>query len=145
MRPLPPRSTTTDNNTDFLRRHARKMLRSAHADQPSTALPIIRRVHAARAAPAGRLTELYHARSALQLKHMFRTLAAELGYADWNACKRDIDRRPATLLDRFRLDLGAFGEHEKIWFADRPTALDWQREHGGKMVEYGNQAVVMSA
>jgi len=40
---------------------------------------------------------------------MFRTLSAELGYASWDACKRDIDRRPSQILDRFRLDLSAFG------------------------------------
>jgi hypothetical protein len=139
------RNTPPDTNTDFLRRYARGMLRSAHSDQPSKALPIVRRVHAAGKTADVRVTQLYHARMALQLKHMFRTLAAELGYATWDACKRDIDRRPPEVLDRFRLDLGAFGDHEQIWFADQPTAAAWQREHGGRMVEYGKQAVVMPA
>jgi len=139
------RTTSPDTNTDFLRRYARGMLRSAHSDQPSKALPIVRRVHAARNAADARVTQLYHARTALQLKHMFRTLAAELGYATWDACKRDIDRRPPEVLDRFRLDLGAFGDHEQIWFADQRTAAAWQREHGGRMIEYGKQAVVMPA
>jgi len=121
------------------------MLRSAHSDQPSKALPIVRRVHAAGTTADARVTQIYHARATLQLKHMFRTLAAELGYATWDACKRDIDRRPPEVLDRFRLDLGAFGDHEHIWFADQPTAAAWQREHGGRMVEYGKQAVVMPA
>jgi hypothetical protein len=139
------RNTPPDTNTDFLRRYARGMLRSAHSDQPSKALPIVRRVHAAGTTADVRVTQLYHARMALQLKHMFRTLAAELGYATWDACKRDIDHRPPEVLDRFRLDLGAFGDHEQIWFADQPTAAAWQREHGGRMVEYGKQAVVMPA
>jgi len=137
------RSPPPDTNTDFLRRYARGALRSAHSDQPSKALPIVRRVHSAGTVTGQRVAELYHVRSTLQLKHMFRTLAAELGYATWDACKRDIARRPAEVLDRFRLDLGAFGDHEHIWFADRPTAVAWQREHGGRMVEYGKQAVVM--
>lgn len=139
------RNALPDTNTDFLRRYARGMLRSVHSDQPSKALPIVRRVHAAGKTPDERVTQLYHARTALQLKHMFRTLAAELGYATWDACKRDIDRRPPEVLDRFRLDLGAFGDHEQIWFADQRTAAAWQREHGGRMVEYGKQAVVMPA
>ena len=139
------RHTPPDTNTDFLRRHARGMLRSVQSDQPSKALPIVRRVHAAGTVTGSRVTELYHARATLQLKHMFRTLAAELGYATWDACKRDIDRRPPEVLDRFRLDLGAFGDHAHIWFADQPTAAAWQREHGGRMVEYGKQAVVMAA
>lgn len=121
------------------------MLRSAHSDQPSKALPIVRRVHAAGKTADARVAQRYHTRATLQLKHMFRTLAAELGYATWDACKRDIDRRPPEVLDRFRLDLGAFGDHEQIWFADQPTATARQREHGGRMVEYGKQAVVMPA
>ena len=145
MRPQTQQQIPLDTNTDFLRRHARGMLRSAHSDQHSKALPIVRRVHAARAFPMPRLTELYHARAKLQLKHMFRTLAAELGYANWDACKRDIDRRPSEMLDRFRLDLGAFGDHEHVWFADQPTAAAWQRQHGGRMVVYGSQAVMMPA
>lgn len=143
MRPQSPRLTAVDTNTDFLRRYARGMLRSAHAEQPSKALPIVRRVHAAHVLPVPRLTELYHSRATLQLKHMFRTLASELGYASWDACKRDVDHRPTEMLDRFRLDLGAFNDLEHIWFADQPTAAAWQRQHGGRMVVYGSQAVVM--
>lgn len=138
-------SASSETNTDFLRRVARLMLRAARSEHPSKALPVVRRVHAARALPAGRVTELYHARETLQLKHMFRTLATELGYESWDACKRDIDRQPPEMLDRFRLDLGAFGDYEHIWFSDLPSAQTWQREHGGRVVTYGSQAVVMAA
>ena len=137
-------SALSETNTDFLRRYARLMLRAARSEHPSKALPIVRRVHAARAAPAERVTELYHGRETLQLKHMFRTLAIELGYDSWDACKRDIERRPAEMLDRFRLDLGAFGDYEHIWFSDAPAAQAWQRKHGGRVVVYGSQAVVMT-
>ena len=137
-------SALSETNTDFLRRYARLMLRAARSEHPSKALPIVRRVHAARAAPAERVTELYHGRETLQLKHMFRTLAIELGYASWDACKRDIERRPAEMLDRFRLELGAFGDYEHIWFSDLRSAQSWQREHGGRVVSYGSQAVVMA-
>lgn len=143
MHPHSRRTAVLDTNTDFLRRYARSMLRSAHSDQPSRALPIVRRVFSAGAMISSRVTELYHARATLQLKHMLRTLAAELGYATWDACKRDIDRRPAEVLDRFRLDLGVFNDHEHIWFADQPSAAAWQREHGGRLLAYGKQAVVM--
>lgn len=139
------RTTTPNTNTDFLRRYARRLLRSAHSPQPSIALPILRRVHNAQAAASTRLTELYQARQTLQLKHMFRTLAHELGYADWDACKRDIDRRPYEMLDRFRLELGAFGDYQQIWFADTLAAAEWRQQHGGRMVVYGKQAVVMAA
>lgn len=137
-------SASSETNTDFLRRYARLMLRAARSEHPSKALPVVRRVHAARAVPAERVTGLYHARDTLQLKHMFRTLAAELGYESWDACKRDVDRQPPEMLDRFRLDLGAFGDYEHIWFSDLPSAQTWQREHGGRVVSYGSQAVVMA-
>lgn len=58
----PHRAATPDTHTDFLRRYARGMLRCVHSDQPSKALPIVRRVHAA-AATGSRVTELYHART----------------------------------------------------------------------------------
>jgi len=83
MRHHSHRNTTLETNTDFLRRYARRLLHGAHSAQPSTALPIVRRVHGAQAIAATRLTELYHARETLQLKHMFCTLAYELGYASW--------------------------------------------------------------
>lgn len=131
-------------NADFLRRHARHMLRDAHSDKPGKALPIVRRVHAAGISPEPRLTHLYHARHSLQLKHMLRTIATELGYATWAACKNDVDRRPPQVLDRFRLDMGAFGDFNQLWFASETAAQQWQKEHGGHLVVYGRQAVVMS-
>lgn len=92
-----------------------------------------------------RLTELYHSRAKLQLKHAFRMSAAELDYASWNACKRNVDRWPSEMLDRFRLDVGALGDYQHIWFADQPTAAAWQRQHSSRMVFYGHQAVLMLA
>lgn len=140
-----PRYFSDQSKADFLRRLARRMLRDAHSDQPSAALPVVRRVHAAGILPQARLSGLYHARAGLQLKHMLRTLAAELGYACWADCKRDIERQPAAVLDRFRVDLGAFGDFNQVWFADQDAALRWQRENGGHLVAYGRQAVVMTA
>lgn len=132
------------SNTDFLRRYARRLLREIRSDQASRAMPVLRRVHAARVVPVERLTDLYRSRNTMQLKHMLHTLAAELGYANWDACKHDVDLRPPEALDRFRFDLGAFGDYEHIWFSDAPAARQWQQEHGGHVVVYGNQAVVMT-
>lgn len=132
------------SNTDFLRRYARHMLRDARSDRPSTSLPVIRRIHSAGALPVPRLSDLYHARGSLQLKHMLRTVAAELGYATWDECKRDVDRQAPGVLDRFRVDLGAFRDCNQIWFSNEIAAQQWQKEHGGHMVVYGGQAVVMT-
>ncbi len=139
----PPHSSP-QSNTDFLRRHARRMLRDAHSDHPSKALPVLRRMQAVGVASTERLSESYQSRASLQLKHMLRTLAAELGYASWADCKQEIDRLPSTLLDRFRVDLGAFGDYNQLWFADAAVAQQWQRENGGHVVAYGTQAVVMT-
>jgi len=140
-----PPHTSTSSNAEFLRRYARLLLREARSDQPSRSLPVIRRVQAAGAIPAGRLSELYHARTSLQLKHMLRTVAAELGYATWGACKHEVDKLPPEALDRFRLDLGAFGDYNQVWFSNETAAQQWQKENGGHVVLYGRQAVVMTA
>lgn len=70
-------------------------------------------------------------------------LAAELGYATWDACKADIDTRESRSIDRYRFDAGAFNDFEKNWFASETDALGWQRSHGGYIVRYGEQAVAI--
>jgi hypothetical protein len=140
-----PRTDPAMSNADFLRRVARRLLRDARSDRPSSALPVLRRLLHAGILPAARLTDLYHARDTVQLKHMLRTIAVELGYAGWEACKRDIEGKPASVLDRFRLDLGAFGDYHQVWFATETEAQAWQSENGGHVVVYGSQAVVMTA
>jgi hypothetical protein len=144
MRFKSQQKTSSTSNADFLRRHARNLLRDVRSDHPSKSLPIIRRVHSAGIAPTRRLPDLYHTRESLQLKHMLRTVAVELGYATWDACKRNVDRQPPSVLDRFRLDLGGFGDYNQIWFSNESAAQEWQREHGGHVVIYGSQAVVMT-
>ncbi|GAB3628608.1 hypothetical protein [Pandoraea terrae] len=119
------------------------MLNDVHGDRASSALPVLRRVLAAGVTPHAKLTALFAEREALQLKHMLHTLAAELGFARWEACKAAIDQTDGAMLDRYRFDLGAFGDYEKTWFPDEATAREWQREHGGYVVRYGSQAVAI--
>jgi hypothetical protein len=138
------KNISTTSNTDFLRRYARRLLRDAHSNHLSKALPVIRRVQAARVLPIPRLTDLYHARESLHLKHMLRMIATELGYAAWADCKHDIDHQPPAILDRFRVDLGAFGDYNQVWFSSEETAEQWRKENGGHLVVYGWQAVVMT-
>lgn len=136
----PIRSTLP--HAEFLRRHARRLLRAAHADA-SHALPVLRRIRAAGAIPEHSLIELYAGREGVRLKHVLNMLAIELGYADWGACKRDIDGRDTALLDALRLDAGLFGDFATNWFPDEPAARAWQAEHGGYVVRYGRQAVAI--
>ncbi|HYD81332.1 MAG TPA: hypothetical protein VEC06_16115 [Paucimonas sp.] len=139
-----PRSMSSVSNAEFLRRYGRLMLRDARSDHPSRSLPVIRRIHAAGVVPLPRVTDLYRARATLQLKHMLRTLAIELGYSGWEVCKNDVDRRPSAIVDRYRMDIGAFGDWNQVWFASEAAALQWQRESGGRVVVYGSQAAVLT-
>lgn len=131
------------SNSDYLREHARRLLRHARDGDTSASMPVLRRLLAAKVTRAERLADLHAIRDGLQLKHLLAMLAAELGYASWDACKPDIDTQPVAVIDRYRLDAGAFNDFEKNWFANEADALDWQRGHGGYIVRYGEQAVAI--
>lgn len=131
------------SNSDYLREHARRLLRHARDGDTSASMPVLRRLLAAKVTRAERLADLHAIRDGLQLKHLLAMLAAELGYASWDACKPDIDTQPVAAIDRYRLDAGAFNDFEKNWFANEADALDWQRGHGGYIVRYGEQAVAI--
>jgi len=131
------------SSSDYLREHARRLLRHAREGGTSAALPVLRRLLASNVMHAERLADLHASRGELQLKHVLSMLAAELGYAGWDACKGDIDARPPACIDRYRLDAGAFNDFEKNWFASEADAHEWQRGHGGYIVRYGEQAVAI--
>lgn len=131
-------------NSDFLRRYAKRLLRGARG-QRVEALPVLRRIVAARVTPELSVSELYPLRESLQLKHVLHMLARELGFASWETCLRGIDAQPSSRLDRYRFDLGMFHDFQANWFADMPTAQTWQRDHGGYLIAYGKQAVAILA
>jgi hypothetical protein len=132
-------------NSEFLRRHARRLVRDGRAHQPSKALPVLRRVIDAGLMPELAVTDLYNVRETLQLKHILHTLARELGFASWDACKQEIDHCDTVVLDRYRFEQGKFGDFAQNWFPDEPTARAWQQENGGYIVNYGKQAVAILA
>ncbi|HWT71346.1 MAG TPA: hypothetical protein VN361_04080 [Oxalicibacterium sp.] len=132
-------------SSEFLRRYARRLLRDARSQEASKAMPVLRRIAATRIVPELRLTYLYASRATLQLKHLLHMLARELGFPAWEICKKRIDGCAPSLLDRYRLELGMFGDYEKNWFADVHTACAWQSSHGGYLVRYGDQTVAILA
>jgi len=132
-------------NSEFLRRHARRLVRDGRADQPSKALPVLRRVIDAGLMPELAVTDLYGVRETLQLKHILHMLARELGFPNWDICKQEIDLRETAVLDRYRFEQGQFGDFEQNWFPDEPTARAWQQANGGYIVNYGKQAVAILA
>lgn len=135
---------STLTNTEFLRRHARRLLRLARAESTSTAMPVLRRLLAAGVMRGdATLTQLHESRAEIQLKHVLNLLAVELGHFGWDACKAVIDTQAPAVIDRYRFDAGAFGDYEKVWFASAAESREWQRENGGYIVEYGDQAVAI--
>lgn len=132
-------------NSDFLRRYARRLLRNARADEPSKALPVLRRIVAMQVTPELRVTDLYAVRASLQLKHILHTLAKELGFPAWEICMQHIDACSSAVLDRYRLELGMFNDYQQNWFADAATARAWQKLNGGYLLAYGRQAVAILA
>lgn len=134
---------TSCPHSEFLRRHARRLLRDARALPPSQSLPVLRRVLDVGLMPELKLMDLYAVRASLQLKHVLQVLARELGFADWALCKREIDASDPALLDRYRFEQGQFGDYRQNWFADAATARQWQQQHGGYIVTYGKQAVAI--
>ncbi|RQO34295.1 hypothetical protein DBR37_11890 [Herminiimonas sp. KBW02] len=133
------------SNSDFLRRYARRLLRHARADEPVKTLPVLRRIIAMQVMPELRVTDLYAVRTSIQLKHVLHMLARELEFSAWEVCKHSIDRLPAAVLDRYRLELGMFGDYRKNWFPDIVTARAWQQQNGGYLVSYGRQVVALLA
>jgi hypothetical protein len=131
------------SNSDFLRRYARRLLRQARADEPLKTLPVLRRIIATQVMPELRVTDLYAVRASIQLKHVLHMLARELEFSAWEVCKHSIDSMPAAVLDRYRLELGMFGDYEKNWFPDMETARAWQQQNGGYLVSYGRQVVAL--
>lgn len=132
-------------NSEFLRRYARRLLRDARSQETSKAMPVLRRIVAVRLAPELHLTDLYASRATLQLKHLLHMLAKELGFPAWEVCKKQIDGCDSSVLDRYRLELGMFGDHEKNWFPDIGAARAWQSRYGGYLVRYGDHTVAILA
>ena len=133
------------SHSEFLRRYARRLLRNARADEPSKALPVLRRIIAMQIMPELRVTELYEVRASIQLKHVLHMLARELDFSAWEICKHSIDQMSPAVLDRYRLELGMFGDYQQNWFADAGTARDWQQQNGGYLINYGQQVVAILA
>ncbi|AKN67191.1 hypothetical protein G5B88_19565 [Herbaspirillum seropedicae] len=130
-------------NSDFLRRYGKRLLRTARSGRNYEALPIVRRIVTMSVTPELSVSELFALRESLQLKHLLHTLAREIGFSCWEACVRQIDARPASLLDRYRFELGQFCDFQTNWFPDMEVAQHWQRQHGGYLIAFGRQVVAI--
>ncbi|WP_373975532.1 hypothetical protein NT239_01950 [Chitinibacter sp. SCUT-21] len=141
-----PNSASTHHETpavQFILRQARRLQRAAQSDSPAIALPILRRLIQAGAIEAKSLVTLYAQRQQLQRKHILRLLALEAGYPSWEKFKPQLSTLSAADLAAWQyLDTGA--AQLKLWFADAQTAHSYAASQGGRVINVGQQAVVMT-
>lgn len=130
--------------TQVVLREAKRLHRAATSDSLCVALPVLRRILAARACQETTLPDLFRRRHTVQRKHVLRTLAVEAGHRSWEGY------RPAlALLDAQELEPFAFLERGcaklNLWFSSEPEALKFTAQHGGRAVRVGRQAIVLPA
>ncbi len=127
-----------------LLREAKRLHRAAVADAPSIALPVLRRMVACAVFPGQSLADLFRQRHGIQRKHILRTLACEAGYPSWEQCCKALSLLPAQqLLQRAQLERDV--ARLKRWFANEADALQFAAQHGGQVLRFGQQAVVLLA
>lgn len=136
--PAPPRAI------DLVRQQARRLHRAAQSAQVLLALPAVRRVHAAGLFPGRALSALYRERATLlQRKHFLRALAVEAGFADWERFRPALDQMPPEAFEHYQLlgveHVGRFNH----WFSTEAEAQAHAGAHGGRVLRYGTQAVVL--
>jgi len=127
---------------ELLRRQARLLHRASQSDKVSVALPALRRLLAAGVFPGERLTALYGHREHLRRKHFLRALAVEAGFADWERGRLALERLPVESIERF-VSFGPGQSTLNAWFSNEAQARAYADEHGGRVVRFGTQAVVL--
>ena len=145
-----PRDGTPPTAAQAVLREARRLHRAATSDALSNALPVLRRLLAARAIPAGSLPQLFHQRATVQRKHVLRMLAFEAGHNSWEAYSRvlpglDPEAVALSLALPHGAGAGTGTGTLKLWFAGEAQARRYAATHGGRALRVGRQAVVLPA
>ena len=119
-------------------REAKRLHRAATSDALSEALPVLRRLLAARAVPACPLQALFRDRASLQRKHVLRMLAFEAGHASWEAYSQALSG-----LDSQSVVLPVAAQRStamlKHWFVGEQQAMQFASAHGGLVTRVGHQ------
>lgn len=126
----------------FVRRQARDLLRAARDERLMVAMPAVRRVHAAGLFGAQPLSGLYRERQRLQLKHFLRALAIEAGHPSWERYKPVLETLPAQALGDYQVEALSIASLHP-WFSNAEQAQAYADVHGGRVVRYRGQAVVI--
>lgn len=140
--PLPNSSNQTNQQVEILLRQAKRLHRSAKTGSISHAMPVLRRIVAAGVCPNESLSSLFKQRETLQRKHLLRMLAVEAGYPSWEKYKPIL----LAMSEHEALPTPFNGDditHLNLWFSNEQQAQAYANEHGGKVLKYGQQAVVI--
>ena len=141
--PAPRADTHAGTAADLLLRQARKLHRAASTGSIVSAMPAVRRLHAAGIFPGRSLSALYRDRGELKRKHFLRALAVEAGFADWESCKPQLGHLPVEAFARFKVEEEWFA-FLNSWFSNEQDAQAFADKHGATVVRVGTQAVVLS-
>ncbi len=143
--PSSPAGTPTSPHTISAVEQTLRMARTLHrASKDATllvAMPAVRRAHGAGVFAELTLSALYRQRHLLQRKHFLRTLAVEAGFANWESYLPTLRAQPPQALEHYRTGL-EYG-YPNAWFSTHAQAVAFAEEHGGKVVRYGQQAMVV--
>lgn len=124
-------------------RQARSLQRAAQSDTLTQSLPAIRRAHGAGVFAELSLSALHRQRHLLQRKHFLRTLAAEAGFVSWEAYLPTLRSQTPQAYGHYTggRDYG----YPNAWFSTLAQAETYAAEHGGHVLRYGEQAMVVPA
>jgi hypothetical protein len=134
----PPRTAV-----DVVLRHARQLHRAAQSPRISSALPALRRIHAARVFAACALSTLYHERQNLKRKHFLRALAVEAGFATWEQFRPRLEHMGLAEVEHLSVADERFA-FLNLWFSNAELAGAFAREHGGRVLRVDAQALVIA-
>lgn len=125
-----------------MRRLARRLHRAARSERVSVALPILRRLQAAKVFSEPRLSALFERRQKIQRKHLLRLLAVESGFADWERfCLVLADAPELAFFDADLIERSWM--HANLWFASEAEARAHAAVHGGRVRRYGCHSVIL--
>jgi hypothetical protein len=139
--PVPP--VPCASAAELVLRQARKLHRAAASDNLAFVMPALRRVHAAGVFPDRPLSTLYRERRSLRRKHFLRALAIEAGFPDWERLRPKLDQMRPESFDHFKLSGEWFGLLN-TWFPDEAQARAFAHTHGGRVLRFGSQALVVA-
>ncbi|MEO7105860.1 MAG: hypothetical protein ABIZ09_05765 [Rhodoferax sp.] len=137
----PGTSTNTISAVELALRLARTLHRASKDATLFKAMPAVRRAHAAGVFAELTLSALYRQRHLLQRKHFLRTLAVEAGFANWETYRPILRDQPPQALGHYTT--GQEYGYPNAWFSTHAEAIAFAEERGGKVVRYGQQAMVV--